>query len=155
MNRTDSFEIQIKDGVNGWWMSGDSNILRVHLTLERFKELREIVRSYVISEGDSAFLSSGTMQVRAQHAIQQAGTPEDEARALLHSVEQSSTGLQNSALFGYAMFSTVRVLLSRPPDTIEAAMAGEKTRWGRPMTGVATQLDMGSLYAHKGPGGAS
>jgi hypothetical protein len=149
MTTPDSFEIQIKDGVYGWWMSGDSNVLRVHLTLERFKELREIVRSYVISEGDSAFFSSGTMQVRAQHAIQQAGISAPEARALLHSVEQSSTGLQNSALFGHAMFSTVRVLLSRPPDTIEAAMAGEKTRWGRPMIGVATELDMGSYPAHK------
>ena len=85
------------------------------------------------------------MNPTAQSALIESGMSREEARDLSERVRLES-GVYNGALFGYAMFATVRVLKSRPENTIEAAMRGDKTKWGRPMKGIATMLDLGSLY---------
>ena len=138
-----SFEIQAKSHDQGWKRTQD--VLLVGMSLERFKKLRAIVRAWVLEERKAGTYNQGhgTMQAQAQHAWMRSGMTVEESRAVLDSVCMSETGLANGALCGIAMFSTVRVLVSRPPNTMEAAMAGEKTRWGRPMVGVAEELALG------------
>ena len=143
-NTTDFIEIQIKDQAFGW--SGLENVLRVSLSLKRFKELRAIVRAYVLEQIEAGTYMSGhgTPQAQACHALMLAGMPEAEAHELVNtSTCMAATGLTNGALFGYAMFGTVRLLISRPPNTMEAAMAGEKTRWAKPVIGVAEEKALG------------
>ena len=146
-----TIEIQVKDGVFGWG-EPHQNVLRVNLSLERLKELRAIVRAYVVQQREASDYhpGHGTMQAQACHALMLAGMPEAEAHELVNtSTCMADTGLTNGALFGYAMFSTVRLLISRPPNTMEAIMAGEKTRWGRPMAGVAEELKLGCVPDRK------
>jgi hypothetical protein len=139
-----TIEIQVKDAVFGW--GEPQNVLRVNLSLERLKELRAIVRAYVLRQREANDYNPGhgTMQAQACHALMLAGMPEAEAHELVNtSTCMADTGLTNGALFGYAMFSTVRLLISRPPNTMEAAMAGEKTRWAKPLIGVAEEKALG------------
>lgn len=149
---TKPFTIQIKDGVFGWKMDTcAAAVLVVEFPFEDFKRCREIVSAHIqaaYDRGDLMGVFGGMMNATAQFALIQSGMSREDALDLSQRVRLES-GVYNGALFGYAMFSTVRVLKSRPENTMEAAMRGDKTKWCRPMKGVATVLDLGACFAGK------
>jgi hypothetical protein len=132
MITNDGFVIQIKDGPSGWTRTGD--LLQVNLPLDRFKELRKIVFDHVMAQGDDWF-PGDMISGQAKMAFMGAGIPMDEIERLMQVAETADTGLSHAALMGYAMFSTVRVRISRP-ETMEDMIAGVKTKWAKPLIGI-------------------